>query len=78
MHTISETARPAGGAARPASTSIATLAGWAGSLLRRVLSWSARARQRRALMALDDWMLKDIGLSRTDIEHEAMKPFWRD
>jgi uncharacterized protein YjiS (DUF1127 family) len=28
-------------------------------------------RQRRALMALDDRMLKDIGLSRTDAWHEA-------
>ena len=28
-------------------------------------------RQRRALMALDDRMLKDIGLSRTDAWREA-------
>ncbi|AWK89051.1 DUF1127 domain-containing protein [Azospirillum thermophilum] len=36
-----------------------------------------RSRQRRALMALDDYLLKDIGISRTDAEHEVRKPFWR-
>ena len=31
-------------------------------------------RQRRALLALDDRMLKDIGLSRADAWHEANRP----
>lgn len=34
-------------------------------------------RQRRALEALDDRMLKDIGLSRCDVEAEIARPFWR-
>ena len=33
-------------------------------------------RQRRALQTLDDNMLRDIGLSRADVEREATKPFW--
>jgi uncharacterized protein YjiS (DUF1127 family) len=34
-------------------------------------------RQRRALECLDDRMLKDIGLSRCDVEAETSRPFWR-
>ena len=34
-------------------------------------------RQRRALLALDERMLKDIGISRADALQEGRKPFWR-
>lgn len=34
-------------------------------------------RQRRALATLDDHMLKDIGLTRCDVEAEVSRPFWR-
>jgi uncharacterized protein YjiS (DUF1127 family) len=47
-------------------------------LLRYILTWSDRIRQRRALQALDDWVLKDIGLSRADVMHEYDKPFWQE
>ncbi len=36
-----------------------------------------RARQRRQLRRLDDRLLKDIGLSRADVEREADKPWWK-
>jgi len=36
-----------------------------------------RARQRRSLADLDDRRLRDLGLSRADVEREAAKPFWR-
>jgi uncharacterized protein YjiS (DUF1127 family) len=39
--------------------------------------WAARARQRRELLELDDRLLRDIDVSRTDAEREARKPFWR-
>ncbi|WP_345774495.1 DUF1127 domain-containing protein [Pontibacterium granulatum] len=39
--------------------------------------WYARYRQRRHLLALDDRMLKDIGLTRALAQHEGNKPFWR-
>jgi uncharacterized protein YjiS (DUF1127 family) len=39
--------------------------------------WRDRSRQRRTLMRLDDHLLHDIGLSRSDVEREASKPFWR-
>jgi uncharacterized protein YjiS (DUF1127 family) len=44
----------------------------------RLLCWHELARQRRALLRLDDRMLKDIGITRTDAEHEAGRPFWDD
>ncbi|MDB5361333.1 MAG: hypothetical protein JWO51_2630 [Rhodospirillales bacterium] len=40
-------------------------------------SWSDRAEQRRALAALSDQVLHDIGVSRLDAEGESEKPFWR-
>jgi uncharacterized protein YjiS (DUF1127 family) len=33
------------------------------------------ARERRALMQLDDRMLKDIGIGRSEAYREAAKPF---
>jgi uncharacterized protein YjiS (DUF1127 family) len=68
-------------------TSHATLAGmmvpaaapWtsAVALAEGVLGWFERTRQRRHLGELSDHMLKDIGLSRADVEVEVAKPFWR-
>ena len=40
-------------------------------------SWVERRRQRLTLQALSDYALKDIGLSRSEAEREARKPFWR-
>jgi uncharacterized protein YjiS (DUF1127 family) len=37
----------------------------------------ARARQRRSLVALSDHQLRDVGLTRSDVEQEVIKPFWR-
>jgi uncharacterized protein YjiS (DUF1127 family) len=42
-----------------------------------LLAWQERAAQRRALAELDDRMLKDIGLTRADVDRECAKPFWR-
>ncbi|MDC1275254.1 DUF1127 domain-containing protein [Ascidiaceihabitans sp.] len=33
-------------------------------------------RSRRALAALDDAALKDVGLTRHDATREAARPFW--
>ena len=41
------------------------------------LLWHERARQRRQLLQLDDVMLRDIGVGRSDVMGEASKPFWR-
>jgi uncharacterized protein YjiS (DUF1127 family) len=42
-----------------------------------VAVWQERRRQRSALSRLDNRMLRDIGLSLADVEHEIAKPFWR-
>ena len=42
-----------------------------------VLASSERRRQRHALAALDDHLLRDIGLTRGAIRTEVSKPFWR-
>jgi uncharacterized protein YjiS (DUF1127 family) len=34
------------------------------------------AQQRRRLLALDDRMLKDIGITRADAIHEGTRRFW--
>jgi uncharacterized protein YjiS (DUF1127 family) len=46
-------------------------------LIDLIHEWWTVARQRRSLAALDDWTLKDIGITRADVENETAKPFWR-
>jgi uncharacterized protein YjiS (DUF1127 family) len=71
-------------------TSYATLAGrtgyppvpfvhrsWLAYASEQILAWLERVRQRRQLRQLGDHMLRDIGLSRADVEAEVSKPFWR-
>ena len=64
-------------AAATGATLGALLARAAERLVVSVLAWHERAAQRRALMAMDDRALKDIGISRADVEMETRKPFWR-
>lgn len=45
----------------------------AGGMLR---CWREVARERRQLAQLDGRMLKDLGLTRADVEREAGRPFW--
>jgi len=47
-------------------------------VLRHIVTWLERARQRQALLALDEWVLKDIGLSRADVMRETDKAFWQE
>ena len=48
----------------------------AANVFTTLFEWQERARQRRRLSELDDRMLKDIGLTRTDVAREVEKPFW--
>ena len=49
--------------------------------MRRVLHvlsvWQERSAGRQALASLDDRLLRDIGLTRADVERELLKSFWR-
>lgn len=49
----------------------------AGRLVDLLFDWQERRRQRRVLAAMDDYMLRDIGLSVADVHQETHKPFWR-
>ncbi len=42
-----------------------------------VATWRRRARERRELVNLDHRTIRDLGLSPSEIQFEANKPFWR-
>lgn len=68
-------------AARPVPPLDISLKGLAALIVKAsdtLLDWQDRARQRHRLGEMDDHLLRDIGLSRADLEHESAKPFWRD
>jgi len=75
-HTIEAKRGNASGAAANSS--------WALKLVRQVfikpleiiVIWQERAEQRHILRSLDSRMLKDIGVSASDANREAGKPFW--
>jgi len=50
---------------------------WPINLLTRFLDWRERARGRHLLRQLDDRMLRDVGLSRSDVDRECAKHFWQ-
>ena len=47
------------------------------ALAAMVFSWETRRQTRRNLRALDDHLLRDIGLPRETAAAEAGKPFWK-
>ncbi|MCJ7960382.1 MAG: DUF1127 domain-containing protein [Pseudomonas sp.] len=48
------------------------------ALWRKVARWHTLAKERRMLAGLSDSALHDLGLSRADVKHEAIRPFWDD
>jgi uncharacterized protein YjiS (DUF1127 family) len=63
-------------AAGPAGRSTERLRAALSWVILTLLRWQELARQRRALAAMSDHMLKDLGLSRADALREAGRPFW--
>jgi len=47
------------------------------ALLSRFRAWRERALSRHLLLQLDDRMLRDVGLSRSDADRECNKHFWQ-
>jgi uncharacterized protein YjiS (DUF1127 family) len=65
-----------GKVARHQFISSTTAVGW----FRILQFWIDRSRQRRRLAELaevDNYLLKDIGVSQDEALREAAKPFWR-
>jgi uncharacterized protein YjiS (DUF1127 family) len=50
---------------------------WMAGVSAVIQDWAERSRQRRALGALDDHLLRDIGVSRQQALREAAQWFWR-
>ncbi|MGK0526295.1 MAG: hypothetical protein ACI92N_003963 [Pseudomonadales bacterium] len=48
------------------------------NLTARLERWLINWRTRRQLASMPDFMLKDIGISRSQAEQEHKKPFWKD
>ena len=69
--------RPSVGASRTAGQIVTQLARVPLAALEVLLNWQERARQRAHLGALDERMLRDMGISRADAVREAAIPFWR-
>ncbi|MFS2158285.1 DUF1127 domain-containing protein [Pseudomonas sp. Pseusp122] len=40
--------------------------------------WYELHQQRQQLASMNDSALKDLGLSRADIQNESERPFWDD
>ncbi len=47
------------------------------SLVDLILDWQERTRSRVLLGRMDDRMLRDMGITRADVDVETTKPFWR-
>lgn len=47
-------------------------------LFHKIARWQALHEERQMLATLSDDALKDIGISRGDVEHERHVHFWQD
>lgn len=70
-------ARPFASLSTPFRSPLQTRSGLLAVVVDLLLDWQERARSRVLLGRLDDRMLRDIGITRADVDHEAAKPFWR-
>ena len=79
--TILTLRRPLGAAGAVSSGGENSAAGLIRRWRHTIARWIARSRQRRALREIaertDDYLLKDIGVSRAEAFREADKPFWQ-
>lgn len=58
------------------STLLTTIAALPLFVAELAVYWTSLARERRALARLDDRLLRDIGLTRADVEAETSRRFW--
>jgi uncharacterized protein YjiS (DUF1127 family) len=49
-----------------------------GNRISRIIKvWRGRMRERHAYAQIDEFTLRDLALSRWEVEREIAKPFWR-
>jgi len=48
-----------------------------GRIIDGLREWRRRAESRRDLLDFDGHLLRDIGLTRMDVDREVNKPFWQ-
>ena len=79
MHTISQrlTALEASGGRIGAGFFRGLVRAAAARVFGTLLLWQRRANERHALAHLDDRILRDLGLSRSEVAWESRKPFWQ-
>ena len=58
-------------------SSKAPLAGPCTAFNQILTTWRRRTKERKELATLDARALRDLGLSASDVNFEANKPFWR-
>ena len=46
-------------------------------LTRLLVIWQKRTTERHHLRMMDDYRLKDAGMTRSDVRQETDKPFWK-
>ena len=61
----------------PIGSAIARIGAVFGVVIDGILGWQQRAVERNALGAMDDRMLRDVGLTRAEAMVETDKPFWK-
>ena len=72
VHPYDDTAYATNSSPHPRQFTGGALYVWSGV----IRMWFQRSHQRRALAELDDRMLRDIGVTRSQAQREAAKPFW--
>ncbi|TGG93968.1 DUF1127 domain-containing protein [Natronospirillum operosum] len=45
--------------------------------IKRIINRMIVRKQKRVLMELPDYLLRDVGLTRYDVAEELNRPFWR-
>jgi len=79
IHLQSSCDRPGEFRRHAALDALSDATGWVFAGLRATgRKWHHRSRERAQLAALDERMLRDIGLTRGDAEFLINKPFWRE
>jgi len=63
--------------AQPLVRFVHALDSFLGAAMNTLFIWDRRHRDRLHLASLDERMLRDIGITGADVQHEAAKPFWR-